>query len=114
MEHRSLTKKIVRREVTRVLSPGTALDAGLGQEQNNFLAAYFEAGVRPPEKAAGKAHPGFDPHPARPKQPAGNADGLLCAVALIDVSTGEFRTAEFSGQAARQQAVDEILMSGAR
>ncbi len=44
MEDPKLTKKIVRREVTRVLSPGTALDAGLGQEQNNFLAAYFEVG----------------------------------------------------------------------
>jgi len=32
MEDPKLTKKIVRREVTRVLSPGTALDAGLGQE----------------------------------------------------------------------------------
>ena len=36
MEDPKLTKKIVRREVTRVLSPGTALDAALGQEQNNF------------------------------------------------------------------------------
>ncbi len=44
MEDPKLTKKIVRREVTRVLSPGTALDAALGQEQNNFLAAYFESG----------------------------------------------------------------------
>ena len=45
MEDPKLTKKIVRREVTRVLSPGTALDAGLGQEQNNFLAALFETGA---------------------------------------------------------------------
>ena len=44
MEDPKLTKKIVRREVTRVLSPGTALDNSLGQEQNNFLAALFEAG----------------------------------------------------------------------
>ncbi len=44
MEDPKLTKKIVRREVTRVLSPGTALDAALGQEQNNFLAAYLETG----------------------------------------------------------------------
>src|SRR5580692_1383705 len=42
MEDPKLTKKIVRREVTRVLTPGTALDAGLGQEQNNFLAALYE------------------------------------------------------------------------
>ena len=50
MEDPKLTKKIVRREVTRVLSPGTALDAALGQEQNNFLAAYFEVGGVPPGK----------------------------------------------------------------
>jgi hypothetical protein len=41
MEDPKLTKKIVRREVTRVLSPGTALDPALGQDKNNFLAAYF-------------------------------------------------------------------------
>ena len=82
MEDPKLTKKIVRREVTRVLTPGTALDNALGQEQNNFLAALFETG------------------PA--KEP-------VCAVALLDVSTGEFRTAEFTGLAARQQAVDEIV-----
>jgi DNA mismatch repair protein MutS len=46
MEDPKLTKKIVRREVTRVLTPGTALDAALGQEQNNFLAALFETGPR--------------------------------------------------------------------
>ncbi len=51
MEDPKLTKKIVKREVTRVLSPGTALDAALGQEQNNFLAAYFESG--PQTEAAG-------------------------------------------------------------
>ena len=46
MEDPKLTKKLVKREVTRVLSPGTALDSSLGQEQNNFLAAYFESGNR--------------------------------------------------------------------
>jgi DNA mismatch repair protein MutS len=85
MEDPKLTKKLVRREVTRVLSPGTALDAGLGQERNNFLAALFESGSQ--------------------KEP-------VCAVALLDVSTGEFRTAEFLGAAAQQQAVDEILKAG--
>jgi DNA mismatch repair protein MutS len=88
MEDPKLTKKIVRREVTRVLSPGTALDAGLGQEQNNFLAAYFEFRGGHGAKAPADA---------------------VCAVALLDVSTGEFRTAEFVGPSARQQAVDEIV-----
>ena len=97
MEDPKLTKKIVRREVTRVLSPGTALDTALGQEQNNFLAAYFEAG-------------GIDkPIPSGTKAPA---TGQLCAVALLDLSTGEFRTAEFTGPTARQQAVDEIFKAG--
>ena len=39
MEDPKLTKKIVRREVTRVLTPGTALDPQLAAEQSNFLAA---------------------------------------------------------------------------
>ncbi len=34
-------------------------------------------------------------------------------MALLDVSTGEFRTAEFQGANARQLAVDAILMAGA-
>ena len=80
MEDPKLTKKIVRREVTRVLSPGTALDAQAGPEQNNFLAALYDAGTS-------------------------------WAVALLDVSTGEFRTAEFAGPKARQQAVDALLLA---
>ncbi len=90
MEDPKLTKKIVRREVTRVLSPGTALDPGLGQERNNFLAAYFEVAQKDKRDSA-----------------------RVCAIALLDVSTGDFRTAEFQGAAARQHAADEILMSGA-
>src|SRR6185437_13555528 len=84
MEDPKLTKKIVRREVTRVLTPGTALDAGLAQAQNNFLAAFFETGVQ---------------HQS------------ICAVALLDVSTGEFRAAEFAGPHAHRQAIDHLLMA---
>ncbi|WP_263353226.1 DNA mismatch repair protein MutS [Acidicapsa acidisoli] len=78
MEDPKLTKKIVRREVTRVLTPGTAFDTSLGQEQNNFLAALHE-------------------------------DGATSALALLDLSTGEFRTAEFTGPTAHSQAIDELL-----
>jgi DNA mismatch repair protein MutS len=112
MEDPKLTKKLVRREVTRVLSPGTALDTGLGQEQNNFLAAYFESGTAPTERAGTKSHSRSD-SPSGVKQRKAESDSLVCGIALLDVSTGEFRTAEFSGPAARQQAVDEILMAGA-
>jgi DNA mismatch repair protein MutS len=39
MEDPRLAKKLVRREVTRVLTPGTAIDSSVGSEENNFLAA---------------------------------------------------------------------------
>ena len=39
MEDPKLAKKIVRREITRVLTPGTALDPTLAAEQSNYLAA---------------------------------------------------------------------------
>jgi DNA mismatch repair protein MutS len=44
MEDPRLAKKIVRREVTRVLTPGTAADAQLGSEENNFLACMAGSG----------------------------------------------------------------------
>ncbi len=78
MEDPKLTKKIVRREVTRVLSPGTALDPALGAAESNYLAAMSAAGA------------------AR-------------ATALLDVSTGEFRVAEFEGPTAESEAIDELL-----
>ncbi|HEX8713859.1 MAG TPA: DNA mismatch repair protein MutS [Terracidiphilus sp.] len=84
MEDPKLAKKIVRREVTRVLTPGTALDAAIGHEQNNFLAALFESGL---------------------------TRQTIAAVALLDVSTGEFRTAEFAGPDARRQAIDHLLVA---
>ncbi|MGA2570147.1 MAG: DNA mismatch repair protein MutS [Terracidiphilus sp.] len=88
MEDPKLTKKLVKREVTRVLTPGTALDAALGQERNNFLAALYES----------------SPH-------AGCGRDAVCALALLDVSTGEFRTSEFRGENARAQAIDELLLA---
>jgi DNA mismatch repair protein MutS len=43
MENPSVAKKLVRREVTRVLTPGTAIDSSVGSEENNFLAALARA-----------------------------------------------------------------------
>ncbi|MGA8529058.1 MAG: DNA mismatch repair protein MutS [Acidobacteriaceae bacterium] len=78
MEDPKLAKKIVRREVTRVLTPGTALDPALAAEQSNYLAAVHVAG---------------------------DAAGL----ALLDLSTGDFRATEFSGPGAPAQTLDELL-----
>ncbi|HKU23251.1 MAG TPA: DNA mismatch repair protein MutS [Terriglobales bacterium] len=44
MEDPRLAKKLVRREVTRVVTPGTAADASLESEENNFLAAVAQSG----------------------------------------------------------------------
>ncbi|TCK70168.1 DNA mismatch repair protein MutS [Acidipila rosea] len=82
LEDPKLTKKIVRREVTRVLSPGTALDPALDSGQNNFLAALF-------------------------------ATDTAVALALLDLSTGDFRASEFTGATALAQAIDELLKTGA-
>jgi DNA mismatch repair protein MutS len=44
MEDPRVAKKLVKREVTRVLTPGTAADAQLGSEENNFLACVAQRG----------------------------------------------------------------------
>ncbi len=46
MEDASVAKKLVRREVTRVVTPGTAADSSLSSEENNFLAAVAGSGDR--------------------------------------------------------------------
>ena len=46
IEDPRLAKKLVRREVTRVITPGTAADSSLRSEENNFLAALAESGDR--------------------------------------------------------------------
>ena len=81
MEDPKLTKKIVRREVTRVLTPGTVVDSGLGAEQSNWLASVC---VR------------------------GTAAGMCVGLAQLDLSTGEFRATEFVGASAWAQLADEL------
>jgi len=44
VEDPRLAKKLVRREVTRVVTPGTAADSSLNAEENNFLAAVAAVG----------------------------------------------------------------------
>jgi DNA mismatch repair protein MutS len=81
MEDPKQTKTIVRREVTRVLTPGTALDPTLGAEQSNYLASVCVSGGGPQQ---------------------------VCGLALLDLSTGEFRATEFSGAGAWAAVVDEL------
>jgi DNA mismatch repair protein MutS len=46
VEDPRLAKKLVRREVTRVVTPGTAADSSLNSEENNFLAAVVSSDGR--------------------------------------------------------------------
>jgi DNA mismatch repair protein MutS len=46
VEDPRLATKLVRREVTRVVTPGTAADSSLNAEENNFLAAVATVGDR--------------------------------------------------------------------
>jgi DNA mismatch repair protein MutS len=79
-EEPSRGKKLVRREVVRVITPGTATDLHVVEpRENNFLAAI-----------------------ARP--PGGQPVGL----AYVDLSTGEFRATEFTGALAEAKLSDEL------
>jgi DNA mismatch repair protein MutS len=46
MENPHAAKKLVRREVTRVVTPGTAADSSLSSEENSFLSAIAQIGDR--------------------------------------------------------------------
>jgi len=81
MEDPKTVKTIVRREVTRVLTPGTALDSSLAASESQWLASV--AGVGAGEQAR-------------------------VGVASIDLSTGDFRATEFSGAGAWALAMDEL------
>src|SRR5215469_13964390 len=81
MEDPKLAKTVVRREVTRVLTPGTALDAALGAGESQWLASVASAG---------------------------SGANACVGVASIDLSTGEFRATEFGGAQAWALACDEL------
>lgn len=80
MEDPSRTKKLVRREVIRVLTPGTATDSPLLEtRENHFLASI-----------------------------ARNGGGKPIGLAFVDFSTGEFRATEFAGPSAETRLQDEL------
>ncbi len=86
MEQPGPGKKLVRREVVRVITPGTATDLSvLDVRENNFLAAVA-------------------PHPS----------GSPIGLAFVDLSTGEFQATEFSGPRAEEALRDELQLLRAR
>src|SRR5215467_2146276 len=82
MEQPGPGKKLVRREVVRVITPGTATDLGvLDARENNFLAAV-----------------------------ARHSSGSPIGLAFVDLSTGEFQATEFVGARAEEMLRDELQL----
>ena len=117
MEEPGPGKKIVRREVIRVITPGTATAATLVEaRENNFLAAVSRgtraaAGSRARSaRAAAGSLAGSASPPAQAPLGIGvaTADEPLIGLAYVDLSTGEFRATEFSGAKAELRLGDEL------
>ena len=100
MEEPGPGKKIVRREVIRVLTPGTATGAGLIEaKENNFLAAVARSSAASAAMGAG----------GRASSRTGTGTGTI-GLAFVDLSTGEFRATEFSGERAEARLRDELAI----
>ena len=94
-------KGLVKREVVRVVSPGTLTDASyLEAREPAFLMAIVA--VSPVGRAL--SGPPGEPDQARP-----TANDVYGA-AIIDVSTGEFTAAEYRGADGLQALTDEIAV----
>src|SRR5580698_6341331 len=92
-------KKIVRREVIRVLTPGTASGSGLvDAKENNYLAAVARSA------AAGVAVSAS----AGTRGGGGRGEEPVIGLAFVDLSTGEFRATEFLGEKAEARLRDEL------
>jgi DNA mismatch repair protein MutS len=94
VEDPRLAKTLVRREVTRVVTPGTAADSSLGSEENNFLAAVVSLAAPAPSRGI--------------HQERGETKQARAGFAALDLSTGEFRATEFSGEGAERRIQDEL------
>src|SRR5580765_3262290 len=82
MEQPGPGKKLVRREVVRVITPGTATDvAVLDARENNFLAAVSQ-----------------------------DIAASVIGLAFVDLSTGEFQATEFRGPRAEEALREELQL----
>jgi DNA mismatch repair protein MutS len=112
MEQPGPGKKLVRREVTRVLTPGTATAGSLvAAKENNFLAAIARGTLRARPRAlrAQAAVEGAGAHAAHDGGARSEAtEETLIGLAYVDLSTGDFRATEFSGDRAEARLGDEL------
>ncbi len=115
MEEPGPGKKLVRREVIRVLTPGTASGSGLvDSRENNFLAAVARgtrsgAGQKKKMNARSTAATGTDSGKLFDAERAAESSGEeAIGLAYVDLSTGDFRATEFAGPKAEARLRDEL------
>jgi DNA mismatch repair protein MutS len=105
-------KKIVRREVIRVLTPGTASGAGLvGAKENNYLAAVARsaaAGAAAGATAGTRGGAGVGSGAQAGARSGARGGEPVIGLAFVDLSTGEFRATEFTGEKAEARLRDEL------
>jgi DNA mismatch repair protein MutS len=108
MEEPGPGKKIVRREVIRVLTPGTATGTGLVEaKENNFLAA-VAYGKTTSAAANAAAVGGASSAGPTSSSKTGRQAESRAGLAYVDLSTGEFRATEFTGEKAEARLRDEL------
>jgi DNA mismatch repair protein MutS len=123
MEEPGPGKKIVRREVIRVLTPGTATGASLVEpKENNFLAAVARGTVRETghkgqarisraARATAAGTLGHDDAAGDTSQATASTARtaeVVIGLAYVDLSTGDFRATEFAGERAEARLRDEL------
>ena len=109
VEDPSLAKGLVKREVIRVITPGTSIEDNLLEEdRNNYLIAVYL-----PEGAEGSGDGGKDGNSGNnrdiddlDKDEDGSKEGY--SLAVVDVSTGELLVYQYSGLRGKDELKEEI------
>ncbi|MCG8538367.1 MAG: DNA mismatch repair protein MutS [Clostridia bacterium] len=84
IEDAAVAKGIVKRDVVRIITPGTIIDPSmLNEEANNYIMTYYEG-----------------------------EDGI--GIAYADITTGELKTTEFKDKNRYKLVLDEIMKVGPR
>jgi len=97
LEDPRLAKGIVKRDIVRIITPGTAIESSMLEDtKNNFICAVFISGEKTPgaSKVIGAAS----------KEAAAERAG----VCFCDLSTGEAYCAEFTGDKAGDRLINEL------
>jgi DNA mismatch repair protein MutS len=123
LEDPKKTKKLVKRDVVRIITPGTVVeDALLRAKSENYLASIVVARSVPggsprlgrDEEISSSSQAGIasshSSTPLRSGQSASRNDATLASfgLALIDLSTGEFATTQIDGTDAAAKLFDEL------